>query len=58
MEAPITYEEPARRSIDVALMRFLAPEPSGRQLWYLAGGPGGSGITTARSAVVLRIGAS
>ncbi len=45
MPAPLSYADPSLGSIDVALMRFAAREPTGRQLWYLAGGPGGAGTS-------------
>ncbi|MCA9706882.1 MAG: alpha/beta fold hydrolase, partial [Myxococcales bacterium] len=37
--------EPRPATLDVALMRVRARQPSGRQLWYLAGGPGGAGTS-------------
>ena len=45
MMAPLSYDDPSAGEIAIALMRIPSEAPSGRQLWYLAGGPGGAGTS-------------
>lgn len=45
MTAPLSYDDPRAGDLAIALMRIPSEAPSGRQLWYLAGGPGGAGTS-------------
>lgn len=45
LDVPIDYADDADGSMAVTLMRIRAEIPATTQLWYFAGGPGGSGPT-------------
>jgi pimeloyl-ACP methyl ester carboxylesterase len=45
MTVPRDHGDPGAGSIEVGLLRFASEPPSERQLWYLAGGPGGAGTS-------------
>ncbi len=42
MLAPRSYDDPGAGDLELAIMRIPSDAPTGRQLWYLAGGPGGA----------------
>ncbi len=49
MSAPVSYAtaaaNPDAGTIGIALMRFVTGRPNAPRLWFLAGGPGGSGTS-------------
>ena len=45
-EMPLFWDAPDGRTMTIYAKRLLAPKPSKRQIWLLAGGPGASGVMT------------
>jgi hypothetical protein len=44
VEMPLVHAKPDSATIDIAVIRLRATEPSRGQLWFIEGGPGASGV--------------
>ncbi|WP_394829600.1 alpha/beta hydrolase [Pendulispora albinea] len=53
MPLPLDWDHPRGETIDIFVRRLPAAQPSGRQAWLLAGGPGGSGLDMLKPALTL-----